>query len=530
MWWKCSVLVILAGKLLSAHAVPNHLRITSAAVQYMFDSLSQEEQKQLADCLSYIEQLLLVGTRREDTDEGNRFMFHFSPELHSDIYNFLTLSQGGAGPFVGTHVDAYCDSLQWGLASADVVPCVHNQPMDANYRRFIDTTRYNEHTWQSALEDGRSSDVVVRQRGWRHLGYVLHLLQDLTSPAHVRTDAHPHVSIWHDIHIGDADPLEFDAERIPRTPRPSQLPLYVTHDEHFEQLRDWTRQRFYSRHTVGSDPGPKAVSLSEDGYWMDNESRRIAYRANKGILGGKPINPLDLSGGTIDAEVANEQWDELSPVVVKYTASLIYVYWKAVQQLTPCESRGDARVTCLSFSAEVTRVGGTTTNEVFQQVKVKDRLSGSYVFRPDFAFKYYWQYPSAGASYVPSPGLYFFTPEDGQLFLTVGGSEWQNVDTNLEVKVDRVRVSSTEEASTFSASTNLWRPGLVVPPDQNRFVVAFLELKGSLGLFDSFDIPLNLPPASLFGLQKTLSLRSGFRFIDAEVQETGTCVSRDGPF
>src|SRR5205823_3522949 len=53
----------------------------------------------------------------------------------------------------------------------------------------------NEHTWRNALQmDDISVNTVTKAPtviGWQHLSYVIHLLEDLTSPAHTRNDPHP---------------------------------------------------------------------------------------------------------------------------------------------------------------------------------------------------------------------------------------------------------------------------------------------------------------------------------------------------
>src|SRR3712207_7065155 len=48
-------------------------------------------------------------------------------------------------------------------------------------------TLTNTLQWNNAVALAADAD-----RSWSTLGYVLHLLQDLTSPAHTRNDPHPH--------------------------------------------------------------------------------------------------------------------------------------------------------------------------------------------------------------------------------------------------------------------------------------------------------------------------------------------------
>ena len=209
--------------------------ITRQAMDYLIASLSDhpDEQKQFVQCKQRILDILLGsmkvrgGVSQEDDGYGNRFMFHFNPRL-VDHVTFLPIPD----------VVSTCTSSNWAFAPAPAdriggplsVFCTHNQvvsPSDGLIRKtgddpdaivvnaFPGVSMQNRHTWQAALEAGQKSDSV--EDGWRHLGFVLHLAQDLTSPAHVHSDAHPHLS--EEIGFPDADPLEF-AEAQGNIPRP----------------------------------------------------------------------------------------------------------------------------------------------------------------------------------------------------------------------------------------------------------------------------------------------------------------------
>src|SRR5262249_34244674 len=124
-------------------------------------------------------------------------------------------------------------------------------------------TMQNKRTYPAAVEAGRSGipDGIVT--GWQHLGFVLHLLQDLTSPAHTRNDAHPHGSLIDT--VPDPDPLEVSEFRQdilpPACDSNSDAPCPAvsmegllfpgeTAEQMFIGLQKWTSQRFFSKNTV----------------------------------------------------------------------------------------------------------------------------------------------------------------------------------------------------------------------------------------------------------------------------------------
>ncbi|MCA9324998.1 hypothetical protein KDA23_02955 [Candidatus Saccharibacteria bacterium] len=273
------VVSMAAPLVVLAHAVPTHQNITKAAVEYL------QQLDDRAVCLSNLEQLLQVGTAAED--EGTRPVFHFTPAL----------SAAGSS----------CSSVDWGLGSGTC--------------EWFGGEDNNTHRWSDAIDSATAANGGISEEGLTHLGYVLHLLEDLTSPAHTRNDQH-----LNKFGVGDIDPVEA-VTRTPTSPATSEGLADVSSPvSFFVQLRTYTASNFYSKDTVFSDIGPKSVREDTE-YFYDARDRRIAYKSlayrTKELFGVTP----DPKDATINDVIAKEQFEELGPIAVRYAASLIKHYF-----------------------------------------------------------------------------------------------------------------------------------------------------------------------------------------------------------
>lgn len=258
------------------HGVETHSNITEAAVEYV----SKLDQR-LA-CSSRLNDRLQIGTVHED--DIPRFMFHFFPRLND-------------GKFIST-----CSSRDWAFGNT---ACMQ----EGGAPIFPASTLTNQHGWSEAIQGS------TLEQGFTELGYVLHLLEDLTSPAHTRNDAHPAALL-------DGDPVEA------RTRTPSSPPLsdgllsFPSPEKPFDDLQQFTSTNFYSSDTVFNGTGPTSVRDDND-YFYDSQDRRIAYKGLAYLLSGLTEGSRDRTQATIDATIATEQFARLGPVAVRYTASLI---------------------------------------------------------------------------------------------------------------------------------------------------------------------------------------------------------------
>lgn len=215
-------------------------------------------------------------------------MFHFLPKLHDGV--------------VGTTFSSSCDAWQWASRRAADQKCEQTNGIPGNPGT---TQEVNIHTWDAAIRKASGG-------GWEELGYIIHLLEDLASPAHTRNDAHPPLI--------DTDPFERHTKnRIPQEPSLSDgLINFKTPQEVFLSMQSYTQRRFYSSDTISDRqfPGP-TPTRSQQEYLYDAENRKVARR-----YGGF----LRRGGLTIDRTIALEQFEELGPEIVRHVASLIWLY------------------------------------------------------------------------------------------------------------------------------------------------------------------------------------------------------------
>lgn len=284
-----TLVLIVAGPQLSyAHDPETHVNITREAVVHLKSVATDYS------CLS--DDILSIGARRED--DLPRPLFHFLPTL------------------TNANIGITCDSLTWGFSAAGIT-CF--------YGGLFPLT--NEHTWYAAIE--HATDPATgrySEEGLRDLGYVLHLLEDLTSPAHVRNDPHP--DFW-PASITELDPVE----AIVRNPSlPAGGIIAVGNPEvFFSQLQQWTQANFFSKDTCFSPTllGPTAASENSD-YFFDETERKIAYKGLRYKLSGFSDSTRNKTWATIDDVIADEQFEALGPKAVLYVSSLLFYYLATV--------------------------------------------------------------------------------------------------------------------------------------------------------------------------------------------------------
>ncbi|MBX9660405.1 MAG: hypothetical protein K2X00_17745 [Nitrospiraceae bacterium] len=310
-----------------AHEIPVHRAITEAAVEYL--AVKDPQRFGAAITRKRLKELLLEGTALEDSPvqkgETNEESLPYKGLFPLGRYYFHFMDSQGNGLHDGSS-NGYCSSLLWGITKS-VSGCVASDiPLErvtaGGVAEGIFAIDSNKHDWQAAITKSSNED------GWRHLGYVLHLLEDLSSPAHTRNDRHPGSP--------DIDPVEVYGNRIycksgvcsglPLNP-PAEWNLltFTSAEDSFRKLQAWTSANFYSQSTTGAI-GP-LVTASDDYYMYGNclgNHYPCADPANQRRK-LKTFQP-PFSSGSISRPIAIEQLKELLPTAVQYVASLIKYY------------------------------------------------------------------------------------------------------------------------------------------------------------------------------------------------------------
>ena len=130
---------------------------------------------------------------------------------------------------------------------------------------------------------------------------MLHLLQDLTSPAHTRNDAHPHFPAL-GVEFGDPSKLELYGTyaTFGPTPNPSEIATVTDPVQTFQFLQQLVSTHFHSEKSLeNGEPLPTPAGGEIDGDLVDFDGNRIARRMPK--LGGLRV------ANVIDDVVARDQ-------------------------------------------------------------------------------------------------------------------------------------------------------------------------------------------------------------------------------
>jgi hypothetical protein len=135
----------------------------------------------------------------------------------------------------------------------------------------------------------------------------------------------------------------------------------------FFQLQRQTASRFWSEKNTLNGSGPAAVSVTPDGYALDAVGRRIAHRnARTGVV-------------TINDVVAREQFQELGPIAVLYTASMIdyIIESEKVELCAAFSGTWSGAYTFGSMSAVLKQTGSVVSGEITDAAGCQWLVSGS---------------------------------------------------------------------------------------------------------------------------------------------------------
>lgn len=312
-----SLLAIVCCLDASAHEQPTHLSLTFAALHYL-TSMGRPGLPQAGT--------LAHGTWDEDAFLPGfpfyfgRFYFHFLP----------TLDDTPVGQ------SANCNSIMWGV---DGNTCTASSTVPA---ATAHATAANAHSWQAAVSDVDVNNSPTNV-SWDHLGYVVHLLEDLTSPPHTRNSAHPCV-----LGFAFCDPFEPDNNYATVDfPQHDYVDFngVTSPQDFFQRVQSYTHDNYFSARTVfNGSGGPNLVSSFEDSDYFYgpclqasidfgncDSALNLRKIAHKGLLFKLTQDPRRAD---IDSVIAHEQFRELGPVAVQAVAEFIKFYAPALSVST----------------------------------------------------------------------------------------------------------------------------------------------------------------------------------------------------
>jgi hypothetical protein len=286
-------------------------------------------------------------------DEEPRYLRHFY-----DPINEVGLSR------ISGHFEA---AISWGYQSSD---------------NLYSWTKAREYMYQSLTSVTREAQDDNYINLYRSLGQIIHLVEDMTQPSHVRND--PHVShsesivgalVFNPSHLEDW--AKANSEEVIAYTNTVTGPRSVdTFDDAFETVALFSNQNFFSDDTIFKDYelpseeetnytedflatgiGDVAQVAAEDGetyfvpYIIKTEGVYIGYKlAQVGYFGAR-IHNLQIAylSFQIDDEVAKENAAILIPWAVGYSAGLLDYFFRGEMD---AEADGSDGIKITNQSAE----------------------------------------------------------------------------------------------------------------------------------------------------------------------------------
>lgn len=310
-----SLMLLIAPLSMGAYGVETHAAITLEMARFFNQhypkrALTQAEMRILSE-----------GAISED--DGLRMLNHFYDPIHQKGLKFAGIQ--------------YRTSKDWSQNSVAQAGLVNNA-----LALVIDQDDYDssDFAWRRAIEDYARGN---EERGLEGLGHVLHLIEDLTVPAHVRNDPHPPADTVGQ-ELGDDDPYEHWSHKFHR----KNINILVhmrgrgpieglgSLNKYFDELAKYTNTRFFSKDTIYSGnfkiPNSQKLALVRD----DGEYTYLASQSGGSIIARRKKSPIQnvVNEISTDSDVVSQStWDVLSVKALEYGAGVIDLFFDEVEKL-----------------------------------------------------------------------------------------------------------------------------------------------------------------------------------------------------
>ena len=156
------------------------------------------------------------------------------------------------------------------------------------------------------------------KRAYQGIGHILHLIQDMSVPAHTRNDSHP-----------DGDPYEAWAKQYAK-PNLNKVKFIKVNsiNNAFDELASYSHNNFYSKDTIDSSIKFDNIKIEKD---LEGLDFSYAYRSNYKFLKIKKYKWGDKY--LFDFKVHIDYWNLLSPKAIGYSAGVIDWFIKEFEKI-----------------------------------------------------------------------------------------------------------------------------------------------------------------------------------------------------
>jgi hypothetical protein len=274
-------------------------------------------------------QLIILGSIEEDYDlEGTSSVGYFA-----DVKGSIDKTDGdklGTSPLMQSDrsINHFMDIKGEGLHEG--VLNIGASALDWATSDEKNLTRYSE-----ALALVKSGETSKQKNGWRFLGHVLHLLEDMATPAHVRNDQHAFGTDTYEFILSNpyinngTICVSIDSyDDLLLTPPDSIVDGTVegTKDNNlFKKLSDYTRSNYYSDDSFNKAGYANPTLIDGgDGYCYNSVSGEPYKQGVAYYIEGKNCN-----SAKIDEKTVQTMFPDLASKAIAYGAGLIKLFYDA---------------------------------------------------------------------------------------------------------------------------------------------------------------------------------------------------------
>ncbi len=262
---------------------------------------------------------LLRGSH--DEDGFGRWMFHF----YDPIYN-----QGAKFAF------RWSSSKKW--AQDHKLQAKMDPKMLVASRFLTPFSGKTDYSWERSIYEYAWGD---KERGLKGLGQILHLIEDLSVPAHTRDDPHPPILSQESVYEMWTDQFDRGDLNLANELKYKNPPLYKNLDDYFDSLANYSNSNFFSSDTIFKKRyNNPQIDFKKRELLSDGKEYLFGYRAksDKGqfrliqIKKGRSWEGIEYSLKDNDNLILTDYWKNLSREAVLHGAGVIRLFFYEVEK------------------------------------------------------------------------------------------------------------------------------------------------------------------------------------------------------
>ena len=335
-------------------------------------------------------------------------------------------------------------------------------------------------TWQEAIYQYQKGN---KDKTFMALGHILHLMEDMTVPAHTRDDAHP-----------EGDPYEVWVKNNFKNVE-AQVIYYSNLNDYFNYLANFSNNNFFSKDTINSYSQPKIFDLKEFGNYLVNKDN---YR----IISVKKDSVYKISKYFIDDNINQAYFSLLAPKAVGAGAGVIKLFFEEAQKPQQYD-RPFWQTTPLGLAQEAT-LGAVVPEAEKILSRTKEQVGNLWSAVKDL-----------GSDATSANNIFNFVSElwQTQQVLARDLKDLEGVKNNLSLSPVKLAVSTGQNLQEAMDSVSAWQVLQQLDASGNGSATAKpkMSVPDSNAQNNTNNILNEAPATNVEGLNENNSLESGVK-------------------